>query len=229
MHHPTAVITGVFAERLDGHKGPFACALYSQEFIEDDPARGFRRGYQMQALRGGGPVQTALGGYMARLPWGRTHHAAFDATFGHSVSLTITAEDLPDPENRVTLDATLADADGLAAPRLHYRLDANARAMLDHGIARAEQALREAGAAQVMVNPLVAAAGFHFLGTTRMGHNARGSVVDAACRLHDAPEIAVVDGGVFVTAGAVNPTPTIQAIALRAAGLLAARLKGSNP
>ena len=77
-----------------------------------------------------------------------------------------------------------------------------------------------------MVNPLVAAAGFHFLGTTRMGGDRRDSVVDAACRLHDAPEIVVVDGGVFTTAGAVNPTPTIQAIALRAAGMLAARLRG---
>jgi choline dehydrogenase-like flavoprotein len=228
MHHPTAVITGVFADRLDGHKGPFACALYSQEFIEDDPSRGFRRGYQMQALRGGGPVQTALGGYMARLPWGGAHHAAFAGTFGHSVSLTVTAEDLPDPENRVTLDDKLEDSGGLPAPRLCYRLDANARAMLDHGIARAEQALREAGAVRVMVNPLVAAAGFHFLGTTRMGSDPRRSVVDAAGRLHDAPEVMVVDGGVFVTAGAVNPTPTIQAIALRSAGLLAERLKGTT-
>ncbi|WP_372619357.1 GMC oxidoreductase [Falsiroseomonas sp.] len=228
MHHPTAVITGLFEESLDGHKGPFACALYSQEFIEDDPARGFRRGYQMQALRGGGPVQTALGGYMARLPWGRGHHAAFKATFGHSVSLTVTAEDPPDAENRVTLDAAVTDSDGLPAPRLSYRLDANARTMLDHGIARATEALREAGATRVMVNPLVAAAGFHFLGTTRMGADPRSSVVDDACRVHDAPEVVVVDGGVFVTAGAVNPTPTIQAIALRAATLLAARLKGGT-
>lgn len=226
MHHPTAVITGLFAERLDGHKGPFACALSCQEFIEDDARRGCRRGYQMQALRGGGPVQTALGGYMARLPWGRAHHAAFAATFGHSVSLTVTGEDLPEPDNRVTLDPEVTDSDGLPAPRLHYRLASNARAMLDHGIARASEALREAGALRVMVNPLVAAAGFHFLGTTRMGSDPRTSVVDEACRLHDAEDIVVVDGGTFVTAGAVNPTPTIQAIALRAAGLLAVRLGG---
>jgi choline dehydrogenase-like flavoprotein len=226
MHHPTAIVTGLFDERLDGHKGPFACALASQEFIEDDPTRGFRRGYQMQALRGGGPVQTALGGYMARVPWGAGHHARFCATFGHSVSLTITGEDLPDPENRVTLDERVADADGLPAPRLRYRLDDNARAMLAHGVERASEALRGAGAKEIVVNPLVAAAGFHFLGTARMGDDPTASAVDADCRLHDAPEIVVVDGSVFATAGAVNPTPTIQAIALRAATRLAARLKG---
>jgi choline dehydrogenase-like flavoprotein len=224
MHHPTAIVTGIFHDRLDGHKGPFACAFASQEFIETDASRGFLRGYQMQALRGGGPVQTALGGYMARLPWGRGHHAAFGRVFGHSVSITVTAEDLPDPENRVTLDESAADSDGLPAARLHYRLHPNSRAMLDHGIARAEEALREAGAIETMVNPLVAAAGFHFLGTARMGSDPATSVVDEECRLRGAEDIVLVDGSVFVTAGGVNPTSTIQAVALRAADLLARRL-----
>jgi len=224
MHHPTAIVTGLFAERLDGYRGPFACALYSQEFIESDPARGFVRGYQMQALRGGGPVQTALGGYMARVPWGRAHHAAFAATFSHSVSLTITTEDLPDPENRVTLDPHLTDADGLAAPALHYRVGENTERMLAHGVARAREALRAAGATGLAVNPLVEAAGFHFLGTARMGDDPRRSVADSFGRVHSVPGLQVIDGGLFVTAGAVNPTSTIQAIALRAADALAQEL-----
>jgi choline dehydrogenase-like flavoprotein len=57
-----------------------------------------------------------------------------------------------------------------------------------------------------------------------MGHDPAGSVVDAACRLRGAEDIVLVDGSVFVTAGAVNPTSTIQAVALRAADLLARRL-----
>ncbi len=221
MHHPTAMVTGVFRERLDGHRGPFACALYSQHFVETDRSRGFVRGYQLQAMRSGGPVQTALGGYMARVPWGRGHHEAFATTFGHSVSLTVTTEDLPEPENRVTLDPVLTDSDGLPAPALHYRVGENTRRMLEHGVARASEAMRAAGAEHVMVNPLVAAAGFHFLGTTRMGEDPRRSVVDGLCRVHDVPGLLAVDGGVFVTAGAVNPTSTIQAIALRAADALA--------
>ena len=225
MHHPTAIVTGRFAERLDGHKGPFACALFSQHFIEHDSARGFARGYQLQALRGGGPVQTALGGYMARLPWGRTHHAAFEATFAHSVSLTVTAEDFPEDSNRVTLDPRLTDSDGLPAPCLHYRVSENSRRMLDHGILRATEVLREAGAQDVFVNPLASAAGFHFLGTARMGNDPKTSVTDAECRAHEMPNLVVPDGSVFVTAGAVNPTSTIQAIALRAADALATRLR----
>ncbi len=227
MHHPTALVTGLFPERVDGHKGPFACALYCQEFIETDAARGFLRGYQMQIARGGGPVQTALGGYMARIPWGRGHHAEFARQFLHATSLTVTSEDLPDPDNRVTLDPRRTDSDGLPAAALTYRVSDNTRRMLDHGIARAGEALREAGAASLSVNPLAAAAGFHFLGTARMGSNPATSVVDAACRSHDLPDLMVIDGGVFVTAGGVNPTSTIQAIALRAADALATRLGAS--
>jgi choline dehydrogenase-like flavoprotein len=227
MHHPTALVTGQFAARMDGHKGPFACALYCQEFIETDPARGFLRGYQMQIARGGGPVQTALGGYMARIPWGKSHHAELVRQFLHVTSLTVTSEDLPNPDNRVTLDPSRTDSDGLPAAALTYRVGDNTRRMLDHGIARASEALREAGAESLSVNPLAAAAGFHFLGTTRMGTNPATSVVDADCRSHDLPDLMVIDGGVFVTAGGVNPTSTIQAIALRAADALATRLGAS--
>lgn len=225
MHHPTAIVTGVFARRLDGYKGAFACALYSQEFYETDRMRGFVRGYQMQLVRGSGPVATALGGYMARVPWGRAHHRRFAREFAHTVSLTVTAEDLPEPDNRVTLDAALHDASGVPAPRLSYRLSDNSRRILDHGIARASEALRAAGAVDVVVNPLAAAAGFHFLGTTRMGDDPTHAVTDRWGRVHGLDNLYVVDGGLFVTSGAVNPTPTIQALALRSADHIAARLK----
>jgi choline dehydrogenase-like flavoprotein len=71
--------------------------------------------------------------------------------------------------------------------------------------------------------------GWHLMGTARMGDDPKLSVVDANCQAHDADNLFVVDGSVFVTCGAVNPTPTIQAIALRAADYIANRrrdLKG---
>jgi choline dehydrogenase-like flavoprotein len=67
---------------------------------------------------------------------------------------------------------------------------------------------------------LLEGAGFHLLGTARMGDDPATSVVDRWCRAHSAPNLMVVDGSVFVTAAALNPTPTIQALALRAADAL---------
>ncbi len=229
MHHPTGMVTGVFDEPLDGFKGPFACSILSQEFYETDRARGFARGYQMQLVRSDGPLGTAMGGYLPRVPWGADHHRRFLQLFGHTASLTVTTEDLPDEANRITLDPDLRDGFGIPAPRFTYRLHDNTRAMLAHGIARATEAFRTAGAAAIETQDLVAYAGFHLMGTARMGDDPETSVVDADCRAHAADNLMVIDGSVFVTAAALNPTPTIQAIALRAADRLIARRREQRP
>lgn len=225
MHHPTAMVTGVFAERVDGFRGPFACTIVSQEYYETDRSRGFVRGFQAQTIRSDGPLGTALGGYTTPIPWGFSHHADFRRQFGHTASITVTSEDLPDPNNRVLLSETLVDSSGITAPALYYRVDPNARKILDYGIERNIEVLRAAGAVDVIVHPLVRGAGFHLLGTARMGDDPGTSVVGPDCRAWDAENLLIVDGSVFPTVGAVNPTSTIQAVALRAAdGLLGALL-----
>jgi choline dehydrogenase-like flavoprotein len=57
----------------------------------------------------------------------------------------------------------------------------------------------------------------HLGGTARMGHDRRTRVVDADCRSWDIPNLWICDGSVFPTVGGVNPSLTIQAIALRTA------------
>ncbi len=57
-------------------------------------------------------------------------------------------------------------------------------------------------------------AGWHQLGTCRMDNNPETSVVNGWGRCHDVRNLFIVDGSVFVTAGAVNPASTIQALAL---------------
>ena len=220
MHHPTGMVTGTFDDPLDGWAGPFAVSILCQQFYETDPARDFVRGYQMQLIRSDGPVGTAVGGYLPRIPWGADHHARFRRTFGHTASLTVTTEDLPRDDNRVTLSDSLRDAHGIPAPKMTYSLDENTRRMIAHGLARATEALREAGARETAPQPLVADAGFHLLGTACMGADPGTSVTDARSRAHAVPNLMILDGSVFATAAALNPTSTIQALALRAADAL---------
>ena len=52
------------------------------------------------------------------------------------------------------------------------------------------------------------------MGTCRMGNNPGTSVVNGWGRCHDVKNLFIVDGSTFVTAGAVNLTSTIQALAL---------------
>ena len=61
------------------------------------------------------------------------------------------------------------------------------------------------------------------MGTARMGDDLATSVVDRWNFAHDVPNLGVIDGSVFVTAGGVNPTATIAALALRAAEQLLER------
>jgi choline dehydrogenase-like flavoprotein len=70
--------------------------------------------------------------------------------------------------------------------------------------------------------------GWHLLGTARMGSDPATSVTDPYGRLHDVPNVYVVDGSVFPTSGAVNPTSTIVALALPATEQLIAERRNQR-
>jgi len=215
MFHPYASVTGIFDQPLDGHWGPIGCCMWSQEFYETDPKRGFLRGYTMEVTRGRGPVLTAIAGMAAgRIPWGEGHHEAFERLFTRTTGMVMICEDLPDPDNRVTLDDVLTDSDGIPAPKITYTLSDNSRRMLDHAVARGGEILRAAGAREVYSEAPMRAAGWHMMGTARMGRDPDNSVVNAWGRAHDVRNLFIVDGSIFVTSAGVNPTSTIQALAL---------------
>ena len=67
-------------------------------------------------------------------------------------------------------------------------------------------------------------AGWHLMGTARMGTDPEDSVVNEWGRSHDVRNLFVIDGSIFVTSGAVNPTNTIQALALFIAEQMKQRL-----
>ena len=74
--------------------------------------------------------------------------------------------------------------------------------------------LEAAGAKETVVEAPLPFAGWHLMGTARMGTDPRTSVVNEWGRCHDVRNLFIIDGSIFVTAAAVNPTNTIQALAL---------------
>jgi choline dehydrogenase-like flavoprotein len=171
MFHPYASIWGYFHEETDGNRGP-PLSLWSHEFYETDPSRGFLRGYSWQFGRGVGAIleaQQSMGN--GRLPWGAEHHRVYRKLFNHRMTIAAICEDLPEPHNRVTLDPVLKDAHGIPAPKIDYTISENSNRMLDHAIARATECLREAGAWDVGVERPILNGGWHLLGTSRMGED----------------------------------------------------------
>ncbi len=224
MFHPYASIRGYFDEPLDGYRGPHI-GTWSQQFYETDVRRGFLRGYTYQFVRGQGPVLTAMTGMASgHIPWGEDHHTAYRRLFDRSAGMVAICEDLPEAHNTVTLDPELKDSNGIPAPRIHYRLSENSRRMLDHAIARGVDILRAAGARDIVTEAPLPNAGWHLMGTARMGTDPARSVVNDWGRSHDVKNLFVVDGSVFVTSGGVNPTSTIQALALYVADRIKSRL-----
>ncbi|MBW2270452.1 MAG: GMC family oxidoreductase [Deltaproteobacteria bacterium] len=215
MLHPYAMVSGSFPERLEGYKGPTGCMLISQEFYETDASRGFLRGYSFEGVRGDGPVSTAILSMAAgELPWGAEHHDSYEALFDRGASFVGICEDLPETHNCVTLDPELVDADGIPAPKIQYRLSENSEKMLAHAVARAEEVLGAAGATRTRVQAPLPPAGWHLMGTARMGTDPERSIVNEWGRCHDVSNLFIVDGSIFVTSAGVNPTNTIQALAL---------------
>ncbi len=219
MFHPYSMVTGVYNERLDGYKGPIGCSIMSQEFYETDTSRGFTRGYTFQIARSSGPLNTALGGLGGHgpIPWGSEHHSVLRERFAHTITIAVIGEDLPEYTNMVTIDQNLSDSHGIPSPKISYTVSPNSERMMDHGITKAVEVLGASGAKDVIINPLLRPAGWHLMGTAKMGTDPHTSVVDEFCRTHDVENLYVIDGSILVTGGAVNPTSTIQALALYAA------------
>ncbi len=217
MFHPVAMMGGTFDEPLEGH-GPRGCSFWSHEFYDTDASRGFVRGYSLQMTRNGGPATQALAATArGKVPWGPDHHEAFAGTYNHTASMLALTEDLPEETNTVTLDPELTDSDGIPAPKVTYELSENTRRMLEHATERGQEVLRAAGATETYSVPLVPQAGWHLMGTARMGTDPKTSVVNEWGRAHDVKNLFIIDGSIFVTGGAVNPTSTIQALALHIA------------
>ena len=225
MLHAMAATQGTFAERLSGYAGPIGCALWSKEFYETDTARGFVRGYTMEILRGNGPVAAAQTGMMtSQIPWGPGHHQAFAERFDTSATIVAVCEDLPEETNTVTLDPRLVDSNGMPAARINYTLGENSKRMLAHAGQRSVEILQAAGATHAGPPVTTGVASGHCMGTARMGMDPTQSVVNEWGRSHDVRNLFIVDSSIFVTSGGVNPTSTLQAVALYVADSMKTRL-----
>jgi choline dehydrogenase-like flavoprotein len=224
MLHPWPQVRGYVDEEMDGDRAPMT-VLWSKEFYETDSKRDFVRGYTLQFARGTGIVNEAItSASVGRLPWGKDHHRSYRRLMYRRLGIGVACEDLPEEHNRVTLDPVLKDSHGIPAPRIDYTISENTRRMMEHGIARAEDILTAAGATDLYTSRTILNTPGHLLGTARMGNDPERSVVNPWGRSHDVKNLFIVDGSIWVTSGGVNPTSTIQAVALYIADSMKKRL-----
>lgn len=128
-------------------------------------------------------------------------------------------ECLPRVENYVKLDPEKKDAWGIPALHINASYGENDKAMAKAMTAHINAILDEMKLADpTPPKPELSVFGknIHECGTARMGDKPEKSVVDRNCKVHDARNVFVTDGAVFVTQGCYEPTLTIMAISMRA-------------
>jgi choline dehydrogenase-like flavoprotein len=139
----------------------------------------------------------------------------------HSIDFWLQSEDLPHPENRIAYEGekvvlSVTEGNEEAAQRLKGKLEALLEPMGAH------KHLIERGLYLGKNIPISGTA--HQAGTCRFGADPANSVLDLDCKTHELDNLYITDASFFPSIGAVNPTLTIVANALRVADRIAERL-----
>ncbi|CAN5520240.1 GMC family oxidoreductase [soil metagenome] len=148
---------------------------------------------------------------------------ALDQMAKHSVDWWLTAEDLPHPENRVFLgkdgEINLHQRD-----RYHEHFD-RLLARWTSELKAADDTDRVIPLSLYLKKKIPTMGVAHQNGTCRFGEDPKTSVLNSFCRTHDVDNLYVVDGSFFCSSGAVNPSLTIAANALRVGDHILERLR----
>jgi choline dehydrogenase-like flavoprotein len=145
----------------------------------------------------------------------------------HAVDFWLSTEDLPRPENRVTVDqsGTITVAYKATNDVPKDRLYEQLKSMLGHLGMHHHHLLPHHA---YLKNEIPVAGVAHQAGTVRFGSDPSMSVLDANCKAHELDNLYVADTSVFPSIGAVNPALTAMANALRVGDHLLDRMRSSS-
>ena len=186
---------------------------------EDNGRKGDLGPIKLEFLNyaGPSPVGSALGSEQ----WGDELLSSLRSEYGGHIAMGGLVGQLPRAEHRIALDRSTTDDQGNPVPDIRWSIDNRTKRTLEraNGIQRA--ILEELGVdISWSVGPAETGPAYHHMGTTRMGTDPATSVVDARLRTHDVANLTLASSSVFPTSGAMNPTLTIAALALKAAAHL---------
>lgn len=214
MTHPATTIGGLFTEETRPAFGVTGGQLICHDrYAPKRPREGQYGSYQWLIANAAKPndllgiansrpdiVGEALDPFMRRA----ARH------FGTMVAV---GEDIPLADNRIT-PGTGKDRNGMPLAHCEHSIGEATSNMTRAAVEEGLAIFRAAGATDAWAGPT---AGMHILGGTVMGHDSKTSVTDPFGRCHGLDNLFIAGPGVFPSSGAVNPTFTVHALALRTA------------
>ena len=188
--------------------------------------KDFLRGYGYQ----GGGSRNAWTDKVTELTYGTEFKKEILKPGMWSIGLGGFGEVLPYEDNRMTLDYEKLDNWGLPTVTFNATIKENELNMRKDMKQQAMEMLENAGFKDVEGHDDAYAIGLgiHEMGTARMGHDARSSVLNKYNQVHEVPNVFVTDGSAMTSAGNVNPSLTYMALTARAADHAVKELKKMN-
>ena len=184
---------------------------YANITENDKPyTRGF--GYQ----GGASPIGNA-GGQLAGI--GKSFKEAHKAPGPWRINIGAFGEQLPNPNNRVTLHPTKTDKWGNPQALFDVSYGENEHTMLEEARKDAVAMLEAAGCTDINSNPVnltVPGNRIHEMGSARMGNDPSNSVLNKWCQAHDVPNLFITDGAFMTSAACQNPSISYMAFTARA-------------
>jgi choline dehydrogenase-like flavoprotein len=182
---------------------------------QEDRNSNFLRGYRFD-----GDGSQEVYGHAFLLPeFGNAWRERVKKDIPYYFAIEAQGECLPRADNFVMLDPKKKDAWGIPALHINASYGENDRAMalaMRSHVAAILDEMKLADIAAPKSELNIFGKNIHECGTARMGDQPSTSVVDRNCKVHDAKNVFVTDGSVFVTQGCYEPTLTIMAISARA-------------
>lgn len=211
MSHPLTNHFGLFDENIENHRGVTGGNITTRDPYPKDLRENAFGSYQWLAGLATKP-NDLLGIAMSRVDLFGT---ALDQFMGRAVKglaqMNGMCEALPLRENRIELTGE-PDHYGAIKARVVQSLPDETVALIDHVNAEGVKIYEAAGAVEAWHGPVPFA---HMMGGTVMGSGPDDSVADSHGRVHESPNVVLAGAGLFPTAGAVNPTFTVYALAQR--------------
>jgi len=175
----------------------------------------YKRGFGFQG--GTSPLGNA-GGQIAGI--GREFKEAHRRPGPWRINVLAFGEQLPNPENRVTLHPSKRDRWGNPLALFNVTYGENERIMQREAVKDAVAMFEAAGVINITTsNANLSRPGnrIHEMGTVRMGRDPATSVLNGWCQAHDVPNLFVTDGGFMASSACQNPSLSYMAFSARAA------------
>lgn len=229
-HHSSAGAKGIHEGFIDQYyKGRRPCGFLIPRFrnIKAGEKHDFIRGYNLQ---GRGERQDWREKAQTLSGFGKMFKEQFTTPGPWSVWLGGWGECLPYSENRITLDQDKKDQWGMPLVKIDFTFKENEQKMMADIGQSAGGMLEDAGFKNIDIFNYNKPGGsaIHEMGTARMGHNPKSSVLNKHNQVHEALNVFITDGSCMTSSACQNPSLTYMALTARACHYAYEELKKQN-